>query len=86
MFVSTWALRGDLTAEQFEREAAALGLCVKRMAVAQADTLHWHLSMPSKRGTLEATRSSSGWELFVRSNRAADWQAAVVKALLLRLE
>lgn len=43
--------------------------------------MHWHVSKPGQKGTLEATWNEDELRFEVRSNRTGDWQTGAVKAL-----
>jgi hypothetical protein len=68
----------------FEAAATELGLLIKRSSLAKyPGSVHWHLTYPGEKGTLEATWWPSRDRLWlaISDRRRADWQAELVRRL-----
>lgn len=78
----------DLSSEKvvniFIAEVNSLGLVAKEMLPkTYRGIIHWHLTMPDQKGTLEATwrpADRSFW-LSIHDNRRADWQAGILLSM-----
>jgi hypothetical protein len=65
----------------FEQTLAALGLEWRRLSLKKyPDGIHWHITYPGSKGTLEATYLSDGKQLWleIHGGREAPWQAGAV--------
>jgi len=72
-----------VTGDQILDAALSLGLVAKEMGMkTPPGALHWHLSQPGSKGTLEITWLPSGTFIIeARANRFADWQTLVADRL-----
>jgi len=73
--------------ERFEEACRELGLRIHRGSLEKyPESMHWHLTIPKQKGTLEATWWPTNHALWMegRKNRQADWMLPVVEALMLK--
>jgi hypothetical protein len=71
--------------DRFEVVLANLGLVYRRIALKKyKDCIHWHITSPGSKGTLEATYLPAGKRLWLegRRGREAPWQVDVVTRIL----
>ena len=78
------AVRPGFTPEDLEAACSALGLSYNRLTLARyVGCVHWHVSKPGVRGTLEATwwPATKRFWFSIHANRRASWHDGVVEKL-----
>lgn len=77
---------GSEVSSRLEEACGSMGLVFKRLSLKKfPGSVHWHITKPGEKGTLEATWWEGKFWFSVHENRRSEWVDGVVATLSLRL-